>query len=352
MKFKSRIFQKCEWSQDFVRYCLLSRIMAEKDNVVLITGKRGDGKTTLALKEILGFKDMERLQEYYNIEANKNVEEKQEYHLGEFTPFNMEQHMAFTRNKLMNLCRDIRKGFILSDEAVVNAGRRNAMTKANKMLHEIITINRKNYNTIFFCLPSVEDFDVSILQYITLWIHIDDRGLGVVLVPHGKSIFGRKNWDIDKMKKLYDKFIDTHPTVNSVPYWLFDNFRGFIRFKKLGRLTEQKYLDIAHREKNKNTEEEEEEKLGKKPVNKFSDEQIKIMDEIINKLLKGKLTDTADYYSYCAKLEFNKAKLNREINNLLINKGDGRGASRIIKENKQKEEASYEQQVKAQKIIY
>lgn len=351
MKFKSKIFQRFEWSQDFVRFGLLSRVMAEKDNVVLITGKRGDGKTTLALKEILGFRDMERLQTYYNKEMNLNAEKEEHYELGEFTPFNMAEHMAFTRNKLMNLCRDLRKGFILSDEAVVNAGRRNAMTKANKMLHEIITINRKNFNTIFFCLPSVEDFDVSILQYITLWIHIDDRGLAVVLVPHGKSIFGRKNWDIDKMKKVYDKFIDNHPTVSNVPYWLFENFRGFIRFKKLGRLTEEKYLKIAHEEKNKNTEEEETE-VGKKTTSKFTEEQTKMMEEIVEKLLKGKITDPAEYYSYCLKLEFNKSKLNREINNLLINKGEGRGASRIIKENKNTEEASYEKQVKANKIIY
>jgi hypothetical protein len=350
MRYKAKAFQRFEFSQDFIRFLLLERIMIEKDNVVLITGKRGDGKTTLALKLILGYRDMERVQRVYNEEKNRNSEEIKDYPLAEFNPFDMEAHMAFRREQLQNLCKTLKRSFILADEAVVNAGRRNAMTRANKMLHEIITINRKNLNTIFFCIPSIEDFDVSILQYITHWIHVDDRGLGIILLPHGKSIFGRKNWDVDKMKKIYDKFIEDKPTVNSVPYWLFDNFRGFVRFRALGVRTEAKYLDIAHREKNKDTDEATQ---GKTIIKKkFTDEQEKLMSELTDKLMNGKITDSADYYEYCSKLDFKKEKLNREINNLLIEKGDGRNATRIIKENKQKEEASYEKLVNQKKVIY
>jgi len=50
------------------------------------------------------------------------------------------------------------------------------MTKDNKNLMRTITINRKNLNTIFLLLPSVEDIDVSILQYASMWLHVDSKG--------------------------------------------------------------------------------------------------------------------------------------------------------------------------------
>lgn len=351
-RFNAKLFRTFEFSQIFFRFLLLDRIMIQKDNLVLITGKRGDGKTTLALKIILGFANIKGHEEYYNEQVNKFVDEdkKKNYSLESFTSFDMMTHMAFTRKDLQELCKNNTRGFILADEAIVNAARRNAMTKANKILHEVLTINRKNMNTVFFCLPSIEDFDVSILQYVTHWIHIDDRGLGCILLPEAKSIFGRKTWDVDKMKKTFDKFREDNPTVISVPYWLFDNFRGYIRFKALGKNIEKSYLDIAHAKKNLDTEEEE--VKPKVDKNALPSEKVDRINAIADELISGKLIDSADYYSVCAELELTKDKLNREVNKKLLAKGDGRTAYRILRENKKADDDDYERRVQARKIIY
>ena len=350
MKFKARIYNKFRFKHWFFRFLLVDRIMIKKDNLVLITGKRGDGKTTLALKIILGFEDMEEMEKRYNLEMNKNSEQKQRYKLNKFKQFDLENDMAFTRKDLQDLCKNNFHGFILADEAIVNAARRNSMTKANKILHEVLTINRKNGNTVFFCLPSIEDFDISMLQYVTHWVHIDDRGIGAVLMPEPKSIFGRKTWDIDRMKKIYDKFKEDNPTMASVPYWLFNNFRGYIQFKALPKKVEEKYLEIANMKKNKDSEEEEEKKSKK--VQRISEEKIEILKEISDKLISGKINDTAEYYAYCSKIDFDKRKLNKEVSEILAKLGDGRSALRIIKENQEKKKIQSQKEVMNKRVVW
>lgn len=294
--------------------------------------------TSLSLKLILGFNDMKRVEEHYNEQINKRAEKKKKYSLDSLKPFNIETDMAFTRKELQELCRNNVKGFILADEAIVNVARRNSMTKANKILHEVLTINRKNCNTIFFCLPSIEDFDVSILQYVTHWIHIDDRGLGCVLLPGTKSIFGRKTWDIDGMKKIYEKFKEDNPTMVSVPYWLFSNFRGYVRFRALTSRVEERYLKIANEKKNADTIEEE----VKIKAPRITKEKSDILDKLVGRLISGDIYDSAEYYAHCAEMDFNKNRLNKEVNELLAKKGDGRTANRVIKENKKKITDAYD----------
>lgn len=339
MKFSSKIYRRFVFTQNFFRFLLVDRVKIEKDNIILVTGSRGSGKSTIALKIIMGFNDIEKVETYYNLERNIGKEEKKTYKLKEITPFNMEEDMAFQRNELQKLCRETKRGFILADEAVVNVARRQAMSKANKILHEILTINRKNFNTIFFCLPSVEDFDVAILQYITCWVHVEDRGLACVLMPGAKSIFGRKTWDIDKMKKTYDKFLEENPRATTVPYWLFDNFRGYIKFGKLNNDVEEKYLKIAHDKKNMDTEEDDA-SVKRKP--RLDETTTKLLNEISEKIVSGEITDSANYYKYCGELDFSKTKLNKEINEILAKLGDGRTANKAIKENSDKKKVKEE----------
>lgn len=337
MKYASKIYRRFIFTHEFFRFLMIDRVVIKKDNIVLITGRRGSGKTSFSIKIIDGFGDFQKLEGYYNKESNVGKEEKTYTKLGEFTPFDMERDMAFERKELQTLCKNTIRGYILADEAVVNVSRRNTMTRANKILHEILTINRKNYNTIFFCLPSIEDFDLAILQYINCWVHIDDRGLACVLLPNRKSIFGKKTWDIDHMKKVHDKYLEENPRATSVPYWLFDNFRGYIKFGQLPKALEKKYLDIANEKKNRDTDEED------KVVKPRLDEAKTILlKEIVDKLINGEIHEPADYYKYCGELGFKKEKLNKEVNEMLAASGDGRTSTKAIKDNHQKHEAKNE----------
>ena len=99
MKYSSKIYRRFRHGHKFFRYLLLDRILNKKDNFVLITGKRGSGKTTLGIKLIMGFTDIKSNEEYYNEEKNVLLgdSEKVEYSFNDFTPFNMEKHICFSK---------------------------------------------------------------------------------------------------------------------------------------------------------------------------------------------------------------------------------------------------------------
>lgn len=340
----ARIYRKFRHTHHFFRSLLVDRVMIEKDNVVLITGKRGTGKSTLTLKMALGFNNLDEIKDRYmqEFETNWGENEINDLPYDEFNAFDMNTHMVFTQEELEEYCKNLRRGFIMADEAVVNASRRNSMTRANKILHQIITINRKNFNTLLFCLPSVEDFDISILQYVSHWVHIDDRGLAAVMLPNPPSIFGRKSWDIDKMKKIYDKFQEENPSAGAMPYWLFDNFRGYIAFSKLSSGVEKQYLEISHRKKNEGVEAEKrkmEEKENKKqmdPVKK------NVMDTIAERLKDNKIKDFNELVVEAQDLQMTRDQLQRFINNNLSKYGEGRTLSQIFAEHKRKEKLKKE----------
>ena len=159
------------------------------------------------------------------------------------------------------------------------------------------------------------------------------------MLPKSSSIFGKKTWDIDKMKKTYEKYLEDNPRATVVPYWLFDNFRGYIRFSKLPNHVEEKYIRIAHEKKNKDVEEEES-TMKRKP--RIDEEKMTILKNITDQILKGEITDPAKYYKNCGELGFQKIKLNKEINELLAASGDGRTATKAIKDNHHKKESKKE----------
>jgi hypothetical protein len=202
-------------------------------------------------------------------------------------------------------------------------------------------------------LPSVEDFDVSILQYVSHWVHVEDRGAAIVFLKGKPSVFGRKAWDLDKMRKTYDKFKDDNPTVARPPFWLFDNFRGKMKFGPMNIAVEEKYLKLAFEKKNKQDEEEELAKLKKSAKGDAKiNPKIEILNSIVDELLSGKIYDTADYYAYCSKTEMTKAKMNKLANEILARRGDGRNALRVIKENKEHKDDKIAENMKIRKIIY
>lgn len=352
VKYKSKQYREFVFTHNFFRYLLMDRVLLEKDNVILVTGARGQGKTTFALKIILGFEDFDKAGEAFGNEWKRSPLNEGETapKLEGFQRFKLEEHMVFQQKQFHDQCQNLRKGFILADEAVVQAGRRNSMTKANKILHRIITINRKNFNSIFFCLPSIEDFDLSILQYITCWVHIDDRGLGAIMLPNPPSIFGRKSWDVDRMKKTYEKFFEDNPLSTQIPYWLFENFRGYVKFHKLPKYVEEEYSRIAHEKKNAELEEEQKQENAKKP--RFSDEEQGTMKALVEELLAGKIDDPVDYYKYCQTLGFTKERLNKVISEKLALEGDGRTATQIIRETRHSNDEKERDSQKVKRIVY
>jgi hypothetical protein len=273
-----------------IKEMLLGRRSNERDNVILVTGARGDGKSTFVGKCLFQFED--------------------------FDPY---ECMVYNKEKMFELIKK-KNGYIWADEAVVNAARGNVMSRANKMLHEIVTINRDNFNIVFFCMPFVEDFDTKILQYVSMWIHIDSRGVGVVMLPSNKGIFGKRNWDIDAMKKMFDEFQKENKGAYHVPYWIYPNFRGYVRFGKLTVEQDKIVKEIKTLRKNENMENtRQDEVVGEvKHLENYSKYGSKKLAE---KVAKGEIRDIESFKATCVEMKLDAIEMEKKINSIFRKSG-------------------------------
>src|SRR3972149_6845736 len=244
----------------------------EKDNMILITGARGDGKSTLTGKILFQF--------------------------AVFDPF---ASIVYSKEATFKRIR-LKKGYIWMDESVISAAKGNVMTRANKMLFEMTTINRDNFNIVFFLMPFVEDFDSKILQYISAWIHVDTRGLGVLMLPSNKGIFGKRNWDLVAMKKIFDEFGKENQNATHAPYWIYPNFRGYIKFGKLTLQQDAIIKEIKTLRKNENMDKEMQTEVETevKTLDNFTKYSAKKIAEFV---MRGEIRDIENFNHHCTEMK-------------------------------------------------
>ena len=153
-----------------------------------------------------------------------------------------------------------------------------------------------------------------------------------MFLPNNTSIFGKKRWDLDASKKIYDKIMEENPTISKPPYWVFSNFRGYIKFGKMSKKREELYLELAHEKKNIEAKLES----SKTSVSKERTEIKNKITDIANKLINGEIVSSIGYYKNCAELQINKGQLNRRINDELLLMGSEKTASKLLSLNKSK----------------
>jgi hypothetical protein len=299
--YPAKIFRWTNIPLYLLKEMLIGRRENEKDNVILVTGARGDGKSTFVGKVLFQFE--------------------------EFDPY---KSMVYNKEKMFELIKE-KKGFVWADEAVVNAAKGNVMSKANKMLHEIVTINRDNFNIVFFCMPFVEDFDSKILQYVSMWVHIDSRGLGVIMLPSNKGIFGKKNWDIDAMKKIFVEFQKENQGITHVPYWIYPNFRGYITFGKLNKKQDIIVKEIKSLRKNENLEKQSQEEVVAE-VKQFENYNKYSAKKLAEKIAKGEIRNMETLKLTCEDMKLEFEEMERKINNIFRKSNVGKTIKGIFKD--------------------
>lgn len=271
------------------------------DNLILVTGPRGIGKSTLAGKVLFLFED--------------------------FDPY---KSMVYSKEEMFKLIKQ-KRGYVWADESVVNAARGNVMTRASKLLFETTTINRDNFNIIFFCMPFVEDFDTKILQYVSCWLHVDRRGLAVMLLPANKGIFGKRNWDIDHMKKIFDEFVKESKGQSHVPFWIFDNFRGYIKFGKLTQQQQTIVNEIKTLRKNENLDRETKNEvvMEVKEVENYAKYSAKKLSELI---LKGEIRSKEQFEIQCKEYKLSADEMIKKCDSIFKHNNTGKTVKQTIKE--------------------
>jgi len=284
-----------------IKEMMLARRENEKDNMILVTGARGDGKTTITGKILFQFED--------------------------FDPF---VSMIYSKEAMFKLIKK-KKGYVWADEGVINAAKGNVMTRANKLLFEVATINRDNYNMVFFLMPFIEDFDTKILQYISMWIHIDSRGLGVMMLPANKGVFGKRNWDLIAMKKLFDEFQKENQNASHIPYWIFPNFRGYIKFGKLTQQQDTIVKEIKQLRKNENIDKEMQQEITVevKELENYNKYSAKKLAELV---IKGEIRNIESFKLTCTEMKLDPEEMLKKCDSVLKRNLVGKTVKGILRE--------------------
>lgn len=289
-----------------IKEMLLTRQANDLDNQILITGARRGGKSTICGKILFQFED-----------------------------FNPYDSMVYSKEATFKQLKK-KNNYVWMDEAVINSARGNVMTRANKLLFEVTTINGENHNMVFFIMPFVEDFDTKILQYITAWIHVDKRGLAVLLLPENKGIFGKRNWDIVQMKKIFEEFQKENQQASHMPYWIYNNFRGYIKFGKLPKHQQEVVNEIKNIRKSENLDKEMKDNIvfEAKEVENYSKYSAKNLTELI---IKGEIRSIEQFNKTCEEYKLLSDEILKKCDNILKKNNINKTVKGIFRE-KQKED--------------
>jgi hypothetical protein len=223
----------------------------EFDMNIIVTGARGNGKSSFAFKFLKRF-------------GKK---------------FNAWKHQIYSRKDLMKLLEKSKYGCIFDDEAIRTGYKRNFFDQDQRLLIQMLNMYRDNFNVYVACLPSFYDLDKGLRDLFKIHIHIIERGLGVVHVANESALYSDDKWDVKHNKKVeesWSKYKMKNP--NYTPkYNRLTTFRGYIHIPKLTPKQEAQYKEIKETKRKIMYEEEiKEEEDG---TQGFYDRLIKRMNE-------------------------------------------------------------------------
>lgn len=245
------------WTLRELTICLRERQLNEYDVYIGVSGKRGDGKSTLLFKIFNSFKKY---------------------------GFNQEKHQEYSRNKIVNLLANQKFGFCWDDEAINSGYKRDFQKKGQKEMIKIITNYRDNFNLSGSAIPFFYSLDRDLRELIFLHIHIIERGIAILLMPIETSVHTTDPWDTKNNIKIE---IQENARIKKNPnlkfrHHRFTTFAGYLYFGPMTSKQERKYKEIKKRKRSSLSFNIE----GEDIVLDFN-------QKIYNALIKGKVTQEA-----------------------------------------------------------
>jgi hypothetical protein len=169
---------------------LRTNIADDRDNVLLIKGPRGCGKSTLSLRI-----------------------ERSAYR--EVTAANLREHIGFSVRQFTDLLLGSQDTFVALDEAAVGGDAADWHTPDAKALKETITTGRWRHNTAAILIPNADDF-LKGLRIRQVEFHID-----CTHDPKGTAVVSEKNWALKRPLKTGDPGLRTDWRYNPIRWDAF-----------------------------------------------------------------------------------------------------------------------------------
>ena len=202
------------WSLRRLADSIEIRIGNKRDSNTIISGRTGVGKSHLA-----------------HVFLNK------------FEGFNINKHLTYRRDEMIDMIINQKKGYIWNDEFISSSFKRGFFEKAQIKLISTLTTYRFHGNIVVACIPNFYSMDVELRKLFSLHIFVVERGLAVVHAPIKEALFGQDSWDTKENSKLESKW-NAKKRKNpdfKIPYHELSTFVGYLKFPKLTDKQEEYY---------------------------------------------------------------------------------------------------------------
>lgn len=283
------------WSIKDIVDVLKARQNNEFDGNFVVSGDRGNGKSTLISKIF--------------------------YRMGKFNPW---KHQVYTRDDLLKLLKTQKRGRCFDDEAVNSGYKRDFQNKAQQELIKIVTAYRDNFNIYASAIPNFFSLDKDLRDLMFMHIHVINRGIAVIHTPIKNLMYSIDKWDTRNNQKVEMSWtIKTRQDPNFRPKFnRLSTFRGYLYFADLTPKQKKIYLSV---------------KLEKR---KYAFETIEDKEETFNQriyslLIEGKI-ERSSLIDYCI-LEGKKySTILSTLNNMLTDNGIKETATEYFKDSNKK----------------
>lgn len=286
---------KIIWSIKEFTNVLRARQLNKFDVNLGVSGKRGNGKSTLLFKIFNSFKK---------------------------SGFNQQKHQVYSQEDVIKLLATQEFSFCWDDEAVNSGYKRDFQAAGQKNLIKIVTNFRDSHNIYASALPFFYSLDKDLRELIFCHIHIIERGLAVILLPLTNQIHESDPWDTARNIKIERK---EHDRMKKNPELTFrynklSTFAGYLYFGPMSDKQETIYKAIKKAKRAKNfgiTMEDQ-------------DQQKTFKDKVFKLLLDKKLTKDG-LVQMCLVEGKKYSSMTQELNRMLTNIGETRTLKEFLR---------------------
>lgn len=282
----------------------LTEIIKERQNNefdcnIIVSGARGNGKSTFL------FKLLSRL--------------------SNFKPW---EHQVYSREDVINLLENQKKGIIFDDEAINSGYKRKFQNKEQQNLIVMMNMYRDNYNIYASAVPSFFSLDKDIRSLMKIHIQIIERGKGIVHFAKTDRAYSNDPWDIKYNQKLeegWQKKEKKNPRYKP-PYWKLTTFKGYIQFGDLGKEQKELYKKIKLIKRKKIYDEKIKKEEKENPIEK-----------IYKNIKEGLYKSSDDIKLIAPVLGLNYRQLREKLNNYIQDKEPTMTYSKLLSKNSSEE---------------
>jgi len=245
------------WTIRELTECLRQRQLNKFDANIGISGKRGNGKSTVAFKILNSFKK---------------------------DGFIQKKHQVYQREDVIELLSNQKFSFCWDDEAINSGYKRDFQVRGQNDLIKIITNYRDNYNIYCSALPFFYTLDKGLRELIFLHIHVIERGFAVLLMPLEDPIHSQDPWDTINNQKIElkeNKRVERNPDLK-FRYHKLSTFAGYVYFGDMTEKQKRIYNLIKQQKRQKALETESFSKKAK--------EETPFIEKLYASLKEGKIS--------------------------------------------------------------